>query len=198
MRKVRFWEPEILVDQRSDGTILVRQAGELPAFPPRLTDRLVHYAGATPDTLFLADRNGGEDWRTVSYAQALDRVRRIGEALIGFDLSLERPLLILSGNDIEHALLGLAAQYVGVPYAAVSPAYSLVSTDFSKLRGIVDKLQPGLIFAVDGKPFGPAIQSVAPAPTPIVTVRNPSAAQGQHRLRRPRSASADRRRRRGA
>ncbi len=173
LRKVRFWEPEIVVDRRSDGTILVRQAGELPAFPPRLTDRLVHYAKFTPDTLFLADRNGGKDWRTVTYGQALDRVRRIGESLREFDLSLDHPLLILSGNDIEHALLGLAAQYVGVPYAAVSPAYSLVSTDFSKLRSIVGKLQPGLVFAADGKPFGPAIQAVAPAQTPIVTIRNP-------------------------
>ena len=173
LRKVRFWDPEILVDRRLDGTILVRQAGELPPYPPRLTDRLVHYAKATPDTLFLADRNGEEDWRTVTYAEALDRVRRIGEALVRFDLSLEHPLLILSGNDIEHALLGLAAQYVGVPYAAVSPAYSLISTDFSKLRGIVDLLQPGLVFAADGELFGPAIQSVVPAPTPIVTLRNP-------------------------
>ena len=173
LRKVRLWEPEVLVDRRPDGTILVRQAGELPPFPPRLTDRLVHYAGATPETLFLADRNGGEDWRTVTYAQALDRARRIGEALIDFDLSVDHPLLILSGNDIEHALLGLAAQYVGVPYAAVSPAYSLVSTDFSKLSGIVDTLQPGLVFAADGAPFGPAIQAAVPAPTAIVTLTNP-------------------------
>ena len=174
LRKARFWQPEIRVDRRSDGTILVRQAGDLPAFPPRLTDRLVHYAKTTPDTLFLADRNGaGEDWRTVTYSEALDRVRRIGEALCTFDLSLDHPLLILSGNDIEHALLGLAAQYVGVPYASVSPAYSLVSTDYGKLRGIVDRLQPGLVFAVDGRPFGPAVEAVVPAPTPIVTLANP-------------------------
>ncbi len=173
LRKVRFWEPEIRVERRPDGTVLVRQAGELPPFPPRLTDRLVHYAQATPDTLFLADRNGGADWRRVTYAQAFDRVRRIGEALLGFDLSLDHPLLILSGNDIEHALLGLAAQYVGVPYAAVSPAYSLVSTDHGKLRGIVDTLLPGLVFAADGKAFGPAIQAAVPAATPIVTVGNP-------------------------
>ncbi len=106
-------------------------------------------------------------------AQAFERVRRIGEALLHFDLSLDHPLLILSGNDIEHALLGLAAQYVGVPYASVSPAYSLVSHDFLKLRGIVEKLQPGLVFAADGKSFGPAIRSVVPAPTPIVTLANP-------------------------
>ncbi len=176
LRKVRLWDPEILVDRRSDGTILVRQAGKLPAFPPRLTDRLVHYARATSDTLFLADRDGGGDeWRTVTYADALKRVRRIGAALLEFDLSLDHPLLILSGNDIEHALLGLAAQYVGVPYASVSPAYSLVSKDFSKLSGIVDKLRPGLVFAADGKPFDLAIRSVVPARTPVVTVTNPLA-----------------------
>lgn len=173
LREVRFWEPEIRVDHRPDGTILVRQAGKLPPYPPRLTDRLVHYARTTPDTLFLADRGGGDAWRTVTYAETLDRVVRIGEALLGFDLSLEHPLLILSGNDIEHALLGLAAQYVGIPYAAIAPAYSLVSSDFSKLRGIVALLDPGLVFAADGTRFARAIEAVVPVGTPIATVKNP-------------------------
>ena len=133
----------------------------------------MHFARTTPDCIFLADRGGGEAWRTVTYAEALDRVRRLGEGLLQFGLSADRPLAILSGNDIEHGLLGLAAQYVGIPYAAISPAYSLVSTDYAKLSGIFALLTPGLVFAADGKPFAPAITAVAPADVPVVTVRNP-------------------------
>ncbi len=176
LRSVRLWEPEVAVDRRPDGTILVRQTGELAPYPPRLTDRLVHFARATPDTVFLADRygaDGGETWRTVTYGQALARVRRIGAALLGFELSSERPLMILSGNDLEHALLGLAAQYVGVPYASVSPAYSLVSKDFGRLHRIVELLKPGLVFAADGEAFARAIAAAFPPDTPVVTVRTP-------------------------
>jgi feruloyl-CoA synthase len=173
LRKVRFWKPSVVSKRRPDGSVVVRQAGELPPCPARMTDRLVHYAEATPDTIFLADRNGGDDWRTVPYAEALRRVRRIGAALLAFDLSAERPLLILSGNDIEHALLGLAAQYVGVPYASVSPAYSLVATEFGRLRRIADLLKPGLVFAADGEPFAKAIAAVVPPEIPLAVVRNP-------------------------
>jgi feruloyl-CoA synthase len=173
LRRVRFWEPELLVDRRADGTILVRQKGELGAYPPRLTDRLVEHARDVPDRVFLADRGGGEGWRTVTYAEALALIRRIGEGLLAFDLSAQRPLIILSGNDTEHALLGLAAQYVGIPYAPISPAYALVSRDYSKLRGIADLLLPGLVFATDGTPFAPAIAAVFSPEVPVVTAVNP-------------------------
>jgi feruloyl-CoA synthase len=173
-RKVRFWEPKLTVDRRGDGSIFVRQVGELGDYPARLTDRLVHFARATPDAVFLADRlGGGETWRTVTYSETLARIRSIGESLLGFGLTPDRPIVVLSGNDIEHALLGLAAQYVGIPYAAISPAYSLVSTDHSKLKDLANLMTPGLVFAVDGKPFGPGILSAFAADMPVVTVRNP-------------------------
>ena len=85
----------------------------------------------------------------------------------------ERPVAILSGNDIEHALLGLAAMYVGVPYAPISPAYALISQDFGKLRSIFDLLTPGLVFAADGAAYRRAIETVVPAGTPVVVTRNP-------------------------
>jgi feruloyl-CoA synthase len=174
LRKVRLWRPELAVDRRPDGAILVKQVGALPAGAERLTDRLVHYARATPDTVYLADRNGGDaGWRTITYSAALEQVRRIGESLLGFGLSPDRPLVILSGNDMEHALLGLAAQHVGVPYAPISPAYSLVSSDHSKLRGIFELLTPGLVFAADGQRFAAAIEAVVPADVPVVHARNP-------------------------
>ncbi|MBO0753152.1 MAG: feruloyl-CoA synthase, partial [Bradyrhizobiaceae bacterium] len=85
----------------------------------------------------------------------------------------ERPVMILSGNDIEHALIGLGANYVGIPYAPVSPAYSLVSKDFGKLRHVAGLLTPGLVFAADGDAFGRAIAAAVPADVEIVVTKNP-------------------------
>ena len=84
-------------------------------------------------------------------------MRAIAAALLTRDLSPERPIAILSGNDIEHALIGLAAMHVGIPYAPISVPYSLMSQDFSKLRSIIDILTPGLVFAANGAAFSRAI-----------------------------------------
>ena len=100
-------------------------------------------------------------------------MRRIGTALLARAPSPERPIVILSGNDIEHALLGLAAMYVGIPYAPISPPYSLISTDFGKLRHIFDLLTPGLVFAADGQHFARAIEGVVPPDVEVVVTRNP-------------------------
>ena len=142
VRPVRLCAPEVLVDRRPDGTLYLKSSRTLPDYPERLTDRLVHWANVAPDRVFMAERDAA-GWRTITYAQTLDKVRRIGAALLTRNLSAERPIAILSGNDLEHALLGLAANYVGIPYAPVSPAYSLISSDFGKLRHIVDLLTPG-------------------------------------------------------
>lgn len=179
VRAVRFWAPTIETETRADGSILVRQRGALGAFPDKLTDRLVHHAAATPDRTYLAERDADGRWRMLTYAETLDCVRRIGTALLGFDVSAERPLAILSGNDIEHALLGLAAQYVGIPYAPISPAYSLVSSDHSKLKEIIAALTPGLVFAADGARFGTAVAAAVPPGIPVVTARNPIPERGR-------------------
>jgi feruloyl-CoA synthase len=92
--------------------------------------------------------------------------------LLERNLSAERPIAILSGNDLEHALLGLAANYVGIPYAPISPAYSLISADFGKLRHIINLLTPGLIFACDGALYARAIEAVAPPDVEIVVASN--------------------------
>lgn len=179
LREVRFWEPEIETQIRADGTILVRQRGALGRFPDKLTDRLIHHAVTTPDRVYLAERDADGEWRKLTYAETLDSVRRIGTALLGYRLSPERPIAILSGNDMEHALLGLAAQYVGIPYAPISPAYSLVSSDFSKLMDIVAALTPGLIFAADGAQFEKAIAAAVPAGIPVVSTRRPIEGRGK-------------------
>ena len=171
LRQARYWEPQIEVDRRSDGTIYVRQLGELPTPPQRIADRLQHWADTTPDHTFVADRGPDGEWRRLSYSQMLDRARRIGQKLLDPELSTERPVLILSGNDIEHAQLALACILVGVPYSALSEAYSLVSSDFSKLKDIKGLLNPGLVFAADGETFARALDTVFDDVTVMVARR---------------------------
>jgi len=162
VRSVRLGPSDLLVERDPGGTIRLRSPHRLARYAERLTDRLEHWAGRAPDRVLFAQRDAGGGWRTVSYAEALERARRIGAALLARGLSAERPLAVLSGNDIEHALVQLAALYVGVPYAPVSPAYSLLSADFAKLRSVLDLLTPGLVFAADGALFGRAIEAAVP------------------------------------
>ncbi len=174
LRPVRLAAPDCAVERRPDGTLLIRARAELGPYPDRITERLVHWAERTPDRVFMADRDPASGaWRSVTYAQALAQVRAIGAALLRRDLSAERPIMILSGNDIEHALLGLAAVHVGIPHAPISPAYSLVSTDFEKLRQIVRLLTPGLVFASDAAAFARAIDATVPADVEVAVARHP-------------------------
>jgi feruloyl-CoA synthase len=153
-----FGSQEVLAERRADGSVLLRARAPLPGYPARLTDRLEHWAEKAPGRILFAQRDAGGGWRSVTYAQALAQARAIGGYLVKKKLSPERPLVVLSGNDIEHALLHLGAMYVGVPYAPVSPAYSLLSTDFAKLRFIRDLLTPGLVFA-NGPQYAKALEA---------------------------------------
>src|SRR5215212_8387846 len=117
LRPVRLGPADCLMQREPNGTILMRSPHPLPAYPRKLTEPLEHWAAKTPDRIFLAQRDAQGGWRILSYAEALSCVRRIGQALLRRNLSPERPIVILSGNDIEHALLGLAAAYIGIPFA---------------------------------------------------------------------------------
>src|SRR3954471_11018445 len=165
LRPVRLGPADVLLDRRTDGTILLRSPHRLDAYPQKLTERLEHWAKAAPDRVFLAQRTADGSWRKVTYAQALVQVRSIAQSLLTRQLSADRPIAILSGNDIEHALLGLAAMMIGVPYSPISVPYSLMSTDFGKLKSIVEILTPGLVFASDGKMFARALDAAVPRST---------------------------------
>jgi feruloyl-CoA synthase len=173
MRLVRLGPRDVLIDRRPGGTIHLRSPHVLAPYPAKLTERLDYWAATAPERTFMAQRDAAGGWRKLSYRETLSEVRRIGAALLTRDLSPERPVAILSGNDIEHALLGLAAMYVGIPYAPISPAYSLISNDFGKLRTIVDLLTPGLIFAADGDAYRRAITAVVPSGIEVAVARNP-------------------------
>jgi feruloyl-CoA synthase len=173
VRPVRLARAEVTVERRPDGALVLRSPHALGEYPDKLTRKLEFWAGVAPDRILFAQRAPGGGWRSVSYAQTLQQVRRIGAALLRRDLTPERPVMILSGNDIEHALFGLAANYVGIPYAPISPAYALISSDFGKLRHIVNLITPGLVFAADGAAYARAIAAAVPPEVEIVVTRNP-------------------------
>jgi feruloyl-CoA synthase len=143
-------------ERRADGAVVLRSTEPLQPFPERLSDKLEYWAQAAPDRVFMARRERGGDWRKITYAQMLERARAVGQALVARGLSAERPVAILSDNDLEHVTLAFGAMWAGVPYAPVSPAYSLVSQDYGKLRHILGILTPGLVFA-SGAAYGRAI-----------------------------------------
>ncbi|MFQ3789547.1 feruloyl-CoA synthase [Halomonas sp. A29] len=148
---------------RDDGTRLLSIEEPLGAYPDSLLDCLERWAHEAPERTFVARRDAGGEWQRLSYAETLTRVRCLAQGLLNRELSAERPLAILSGNSIEHLLLALAAMYVGIPFAPVSPAYSLVSRDYGKLRHIVELLTPGLLLVDKADDFAPALAAVQPA-----------------------------------
>ncbi len=173
LRAVRLGAADAVIEQKPDGSILIRAAQPLAGYHGKLSEALEKWAQEAPDRVFLAQRDAHDQWRKLSYAEVLDKAQRIGAALLRRGLSAERPIVILSGNDIEHALLALAAMYVGIPYAPVSAAYSLLSSDFGKLRAILQLLTPGVVFASDGLPFGRAIYATVPDDIELAVARNP-------------------------
>ncbi len=175
LRPVRLGALDAVLERRANGIIHIRTAQALGPYHRKLSEPLEYWAKAAPDRIFLAQRDAQDRWRTLGYAEVLRQVKRIGASLLRRGLSPERPIVIISGNDIEHALLALAAMYVGIPYAPISPAYSLMSSDFGKLRAIIELLTPGLVFANDGGPFARAITATVPDDVELVVTRNPPA-----------------------
>src|SRR5207249_2141773 len=158
-----FATPAIVADRRADGSILVRSTMPLQPAARCIGDWLEHWARQAPERIFLADRASADaPWSTVTYNDALRQVRAAAAWILAQGLSAERPLVILSDNSVEHALFALAAQHVGVPSAAISPAYSLMSRDFDKLKSMVTLLEPGAIYVSGTKSFAAALAAIRP------------------------------------
>jgi len=162
----RFAPAAVEVERRPDGSTLLRSPQRLGGYARAVGEWLVHWAGQAPDRVFLAER-AGDAWRRLTYREALDAVRRVGQALLDRGLDATRPIAILSENGIDHALAALGAMHVGVPAAPVSPAYSLMSTDFGKLKHIFDLVRPGLVYCSDPARFAPALDAVRARATPF-------------------------------
>jgi feruloyl-CoA synthase len=157
LRRISFADPAVTIERRDDGTIYLRPKVPIGDYPQRLTDRLHHWARVEPDRTFMAERVGAGGWRRLTYAELLISSRHIASALLHRGLSAEKPVVILSGNSIDHALVAFGALYAGIPFCPVSPAYSLVSKDYGKLSYLMKLLTPGLVFADDAGTFSDAL-----------------------------------------
>jgi len=177
-----FATPHIVADCHADGSIWVRSTVALQPGGRCIGDWLERWAIEAPGRIFLAERETSvqpqgqshdPSWATISYGEALRRVRAIGGWILARKMSVDRPLVILSDNSIDHALFALAAMHVGVPVAAVSPAYSLVAKEFDKLKSMIALLDPGAIYVARREPFAAALAAIAPVHSAcIVTSEN--------------------------
>jgi feruloyl-CoA synthase len=169
--------PDIERENRADGSFVLRSRTALRAFDRSPVDWLVKWASATPDAPFLAERERdsagaqGVRWRVLSYRQVLTAVRAIGQALIDLRMPPERPVVVLSDNSVNHALLSLATMYAGRRSASVSPAYARVAKDMTKLHGILNRLAPGLVYAEEGEAYRQALDG-APIDCPMVATHS--------------------------
>ncbi|MBM3368171.1 MAG: feruloyl-CoA synthase [Betaproteobacteria bacterium] len=167
--RVALGPADVALERRADGAILLRSPHALQPYPENLTARLAHWAGVAPQRKLIAQRDAAGGWRSLDYGQTYARVRAIAQSLLERGLSRERPLAVLSDNDIEHFLLALACLHVGIIYAPVSSAYSLVSTDHARLKYMLALLTPGLVYATDGERYAKAIAAAVPSGTEVLT-----------------------------
>ena len=172
-REMKFGVTRVAVREGAQGTRYMRADQDLTPYAARMTDRLVHWAEHAPERTLFARRHKNADgstgdWQHISFAQAMASARRIAQSLINRGLNAERPVVILSENDLEHAQLALGCMLAGVPYCPASPAYSTISQDYDKLRHILTTLTPGLVFASDAKRYGKAIQTAVGADVEVV------------------------------
>lgn len=152
------------------GNTYVMADQDLRPFASNMTERLIYWADKTPNHTLFAQRDPtlGGDWRHISFVQALYNARCIGQALLDRGLSAQRPLVILSENSLAHAQLALGAMYAGIPFCPVSPAYSLLSKDFDKLRHVLQTLTPSLVFASDWHRFQLPIETLIDADVEVI------------------------------
>jgi feruloyl-CoA synthase len=153
-RPLKFGVTRVALKDGAPGTRYVQADQALQDYPDRLTDRLQHWAQVKPQHTFMARRvpqadGTWGDWKHLTYGQAWHTARNIAQSLINRGLNTERPVVILSENSLEHALLALGCMLAGVPFVPTSPPYSLVSVDYDKLKHVLRTVTPGLVFASD-------------------------------------------------
>ena len=161
--KLHYLEPRVEVERRNDGSIVLSSPHPLGPGVAQLGVYLRHWAEVSPERTFLAQREDpseGGHWRQLSFGAARRQADAIAQGLLDRGLGPDRPLMILSGNSLQHAMLTHGAMQVGIPVAPVSPAYSLMSQDFAKLRHIFDLVQPAMIYVEAGAPFVAALASL--------------------------------------
>lgn len=154
------------VDQ-PDGSILLTSNTALAAVATRTTDWLDHWAKTTPNAILVAERSGA-GWREVTYSEAREIALGIAASLLDRNVSATRPILIISGNSVDHALLTLAAQYIGVPTVPVAEQYALIPAANGQLDYVAALTTPGMVYAQDGDVLADVLTRPAFADADIV------------------------------
>ena len=172
-----FAPPSIRLDRAGEGggSLLLRSADPLGDYPVTVVHSLRQWSQVDPGHPLVAERAPDGTWRTCSYGEAVAAADAIGQALLDRGLGPDRPLLVLSGNSVDHLLMTLAAMTAGVPVAPVSAAYSLQSRDHGRVRAIAELLRPGAVFAEDAERFAPALDAVGAVPAIVSAGSRPGA-----------------------
>ncbi len=158
-----FADPASLASRRTQrqdlpgGGFVLRHPEPLQPHARCIGDWLEHWARTTPDALFLAERDPVGGWRRMTYAQVREAVGRIAQSLLDLRLAPGKPVVVLSDNSVDAALLGLATMHVGRAICTVSSAYCRLTKDYAKIAGILDTLDPALVYASDAAVYGPAV-----------------------------------------
>ena len=174
IREVSFAEPAVDVEQLNGGGVILRSPQPIGVYPDSQSAWIIEWAKKTPNTIFLAERSGEDSsWRKITYQEFLTEISSVAQALLDRGLSTERPVAILSDNSIDNALLLYGAMHVGIPVVPISPAYSLMSDDFSKLKYILEMTNPGLVYVADGEKFAKVFKNINFNDAEIVFSSNP-------------------------
>lgn len=173
-RKANYVEPRVEIKRRADGSILLRNPHPLRGVPENPVAPLRRFAAEAPERVWLGKRGPARGeafgpWELLTYAEAARKVNAIAQGLIDRGLGQNTPLMILSGNSIEHALMTYGAILAGVPVAPVSPSYSIMSSDFDKLKYVFGLVEPKMIFMQEAAPFERALKALPLDGVGIVT-----------------------------
>src|ERR1700759_3657245 len=173
-RKIDWLKRDIAVERRDDGTIVLKSRIPLQAYAKHIPASLAKWAKDAPDRIWLAQRGGPDrQWRKVSYGEAKRTVDALTQGLLNLNLEEGRPVAILSGNSIEHALMTQAAMQARVPAAPVSPAYSLMSQDHAKLKYLFGLIKPAVVMVQDGPTFEKALRALDLTGVTVIHVTRP-------------------------
>lgn len=177
-RSLRLPVRRTLVDRRPDGTLIMRSASVPVAIEQSgFTDFVCKWAESRGDTPAFCERDTETTWRTITWRELWHQLQAVAAALLEIGLGQGRPLLLLSGNSIEQAVLLLAAEYVGIPTMPVSPAYSTLSKDLGRLRAIVDLIPPAAVFVQSVAPFENAVAALNRSDRKVIAVQGASGEQ---------------------
>lgn len=168
-----FATPRVTRRDLAGGAFVLSADDPLRAYPETLQAHLDRWASEAPDRWFLVERDGAGEWAPLTYSDARSKGLAIASGLIKRGLTADTPIMILSDNSVDSALLQFGALYAGIPFAPVSPAYSLLSQDFKKLHHIRALLEPSLVFARDGAMFARALEALQLADDRVAVSVNP-------------------------